>query len=281
MRCDLHVHTIHSGMCTVPVARRFCRESYTNPEQLHARLKRLGMDLVTVTDHDSVDAAEALRRHPDFFLSEEVTCTMPGGAEAHLAVYDITDHDHVELQRRRADLPALLAWCAERNLIVSVNHLFSGLTGRRNPSDYDWFRSFSHVETLNGAVIGRANRLAGQYARQFRKTGLGGSDAHTLASAGKAWTEVRGARTRQEFLDGIRAGHALARGSSGSYFRLTRDVLSICVSLFREKPAMLPLLPLAAGVPAVLLANYVSEALFASRQAMRTGLSTVGEVTLE
>ena len=49
MKCDLHVHTIHSGMCTVPGFRRICRESYNQPEAVYARLKDLGMDLVTST----------------------------------------------------------------------------------------------------------------------------------------------------------------------------------------------------------------------------------------
>ena len=44
------------------------------------------MDLVTVTDHDSIDAAERLRRHPDFFLSEEVSCLTPSGTELHVGV---------------------------------------------------------------------------------------------------------------------------------------------------------------------------------------------------
>ena len=89
MRCDLHVHTRHSGMCTVPVLRRVCRESYSEPEPVYDTLKRRGMDLVTVTDHDSIDAVETLRGRPDFFLSEEVSATSPDGTELHIGVYDI------------------------------------------------------------------------------------------------------------------------------------------------------------------------------------------------
>ena len=62
MKCDLHVHTVHSGMCTVPVLNRICRESYSSAQHVYETLKRRGMDLVTVTDHDSIDAAEVLRR---------------------------------------------------------------------------------------------------------------------------------------------------------------------------------------------------------------------------
>src|SRR5579864_3697932 len=138
MKCDLHVHTVHSGMCTVPVLNRICRESYSSAQQVYETLKRRGMDLVTVSDHDSIDAAEALRGHPDFFLSEEVTCHLPSGNELHIGVYDLTERQHVEIQRRRDDLPRLLAYLTSEDLFYSVNHAFSALTGRRSIEDYDW-----------------------------------------------------------------------------------------------------------------------------------------------
>src|SRR5690348_6111644 len=98
MRCDLHVHTRHSGMCTVPLLRRVCRESYSEPLAVYETLNRRGMDLVTVTDHDSIDAAEPLRRYPDFFLSEEVSAVSPSGTRLQVGVYDIQDRHHIEVQ---------------------------------------------------------------------------------------------------------------------------------------------------------------------------------------
>src|ERR1700730_10675906 len=110
MKCDMHVHTIHSGMCTVPGMRLICRESYNHPEALYEKLKGQGMDIVTVTDNASIDAVEALRRHPDFFLSEEVTCRLPSGTELHVGVYNITERQHIEIQRRRDDFLSLHAY---------------------------------------------------------------------------------------------------------------------------------------------------------------------------
>ena len=75
MRCDMHVHTRHSGMCTAPLLDRVCRESYNSPAAVYDELKRRGMDQVTVTGYDGIDAVEELRRRPDFFLSEELSCT--------------------------------------------------------------------------------------------------------------------------------------------------------------------------------------------------------------
>ena len=86
MRCDLHVHSTASGMCDTPGLTRICKESYNHPAEVYACAKRLGMSIVTLTDHDSIDAAEALRKYPDFFLSEEVTARMPTGTQIHLGV---------------------------------------------------------------------------------------------------------------------------------------------------------------------------------------------------
>jgi len=58
MRCALHVHTHASGSCNVPWLRRICRESYNEPLEAYRTLKARGMDLVTVTDHDSIGAVE-------------------------------------------------------------------------------------------------------------------------------------------------------------------------------------------------------------------------------
>src|SRR5437016_3241775 len=137
MRCDLHVHTLHSGMCEIPVLRRVVRESYNQPDEVYARLKSRGMDLVTVTDHDSIGASDALRSYPDFFLSEEVTCRMPGGSQVHLGVYDIAERDHDEIQRRADDFLSLVAYLRERRLFFSANHVFSSLTGVRHFADFE------------------------------------------------------------------------------------------------------------------------------------------------
>jgi len=270
MRCDLHVHTRHSGMCTVPVLNRVCRESYSEPRPLYDTLKRRGMDLVTVTDHDSIGAAEELHNHPDFFLSEEVTATTPDGTELHVGVYDIQERHHAEIQRRRADLPALCAYLGEQQLFFTINHVYSSLTGRRTEGDFALFsRHFPGMEALNGQIPELNNRHAGELAENWGKVTIGGSDAHTLASLGRTYTEVPGARTKTEFMDGLRAGRATLVGESGGYWKLTRAVWSLSSAMMRENRWTLLLSPLMALVPAVTLANCVREFAFVSRWAPR------------
>jgi predicted metal-dependent phosphoesterase TrpH len=251
-------------MCTVPVLSRVCRESYNEPAELYELLKRRGMDLVTVTDHDSIDAAEELRRHDDFFLSEEVTVTMPSGTEMHAGVYGITEEDHAELQSRRTDVESLLAYAGECRLFVTVNHIYSSLTGKRTEDDFAVFaRDFHGVEGINGQILACANKLAMEFAARFDKPVIGGSDAHTLRCAGKTYTEVSGASNAAEFLTGLRRGHCEPHGESGDYWKLTSAVLGIGASLIRTNPRMLLASGLFAAAPVVTFGNYIREIAFA------------------
>ena len=242
-------------MCTIPLLRRVCRESYNEPLAVYEKLKRLGMDLVTMTDHDSIDAAEALRSRPDFFLSEEVTCKLPSGTELHVGVYDITERDHVEIaappQRFRI---AGARGCDERNLFFSANHVFSSLTGRRAPEDFRAVsnRAFPALETRNGHMLARAN---GNAAGAGRLGGAGRSGRQRRARHGARWaardTVVPRARTKAG-IPGRRcgAGQGRVRGETGGFWKLTRDVLAIGRTMVRENPWTLPLAPLGVAVPA-------------------------------
>ncbi len=265
MHCDMHVHTLHSGMCTIPVLKHFCRECYTAPEELYSRLKQRGMGLITVTDHDSIDASEFLRHHPDFFLSEEVTVHLPSGCEAHIGVYDITEAQHHELQRRASDMPRLLAFLEQERLLYSVNHMFSGLTGRRMEEDFLLFAEhFPAIETLNGAMPSRSNRAAHLACHSLGRISIGGSDSHGFLSLGRVSTEVPGARNKDEFFSGLRARRSRVNGRSGNYFRLSAELLTIAGGLFRDKPWSLGLAPLIALIPLVSLINYGCEVTFES-----------------
>jgi predicted metal-dependent phosphoesterase TrpH len=258
-------------MCTIPLLNRICRESYSDPEAVYQTLKRRGMDLVTVTDHDSIDAAEQLRRYPDFFLSEEVTCITPSGTEIHTGVYGIEERDHIELQRRRKDVPALAAYLDERKIFFSINHVFSSLTGRRTDLDFLLFQElFPALETLNGQIPGINNSTAALLARDWRKAVVGGSDAHTLAALGHTYTDVPSADGIRSFLHGLRRGHANTHGASGNVLKLTGAVARIGFALVAEHPWMALLAPLLLPVvPMVTLVNYACEILFERKWSQR------------
>jgi predicted metal-dependent phosphoesterase TrpH len=268
VKCDLHVHSYFSGQCTTPVVNKICRESYSDPEEVYSLLGQRGMDLITLTDHDSVDGAEALRRYSNFFVSEELTCHMPSGTQIHIGVYDLNERQHAQLQQRRNDLVALLMYLTERKLFFSINHFFSSLTGARAHDDFEWFLEyFPAIEIRNGHMLEQQNAHAAHLAKQWKKIGIGGSDAHALPSAGTAYTEVPGARDKEEFFAGLRAGLGRVRGESGCFLKLTRDVFVIAAEMMREKQWTALLSPIALLIPVAIFLNYRNESKFSRRWA--------------
>ena len=235
MRCDLHVHSWHSGRADVPVLEHVGRECYSDPSHVYEQAMRRGMDLVTLTDHDSIEGALLLAPRPNTFVSEEVTVLLPGGRQLHVNVFDISESQHVAIQARRRDAEGLFAYLAEERIPASVNHLFSALTGDRELADLRLpLGRLPLIEALNGSMPRRHNESARRVGRAAGMAGVGGSDAHSLAHVARAWTAVPGARTRADFLDGLRQGLTLPSGRSGSYARLTSEVVRIFAAGYAE-----------------------------------------------
>jgi len=226
------------------------------------------MSLFTLTDHDEIEGSEKLRRYPNFFLSEELTCRMPSGTEVHIGVYDIHERQHVQLLERRNDLVSLLMYLSERRIFFSVNHVFSSITGHRDLDDFIWFQNyFPALETHNSHMLETSNAHAANLARRWDKIGIGGSDAHALSSVGTAYTEVPGARDKEEFFLGLKAGQGRVAGESGCFSKLTRDVFLIAFEMMREKAWTALLTPLAVLVPVITYWNYRDERAFSRKWA--------------
>ena len=263
MRCDLHVHTKASGMFNAPGLKHLCQECYSEPLEVYDLLKHRGMTSITITDHDSLDGSESLRSRPDFFLSEEVTVRMPSGTEAHLGVHNITERDHIEIQRRAKDFVSLLMYLTERKLFFSVNHVFSGLTGRREAEDFAWFESYVPAyEARNGQMWRKGNESAAHLAARLGKIAVAGSDAHAPSGVGLTYTEVPGAQTTDEFFAGLRSGWGRVAGEHGSYRRITADVFSIIGSFFADKPWTSVLAPIVPLVPIFSAGHWLNEIRF-------------------
>jgi hypothetical protein len=97
----------------------------------------------------------------------------------------------------------------------------------------------------------------------------------------RAYTVVRGARDKAEFLDGLRRAATIPCGGSGSYARLTADIFRIVSGGVREAmhadtPAsmargagLLAALPLGALVPLATLVQTVKERVWAAQMFAR------------
>jgi predicted metal-dependent phosphoesterase TrpH len=236
MKLDTHVHTWHSGYSSIRPLRTIMRESYNTPEGVYRMTRERGMDLVTITDHDTISGALEVAARPDVIVGCEVTAAFPDDAtDVHLNVFGLTPETFAEVDRFRHDVRELLPYLQRERLFVSLNHVGSTVAGRLTAAHVaallPWMNA---IEVINGSRKPVQNRTAASLAAATGKTGIAGSDAHHRRGVGYTWTEVPGARTRDEFLAGLREGRAVIGGRHGSYFTMAEDILRFSGSFYRE-----------------------------------------------
>lgn len=232
MRADLHVHSWFSTE-NRDIEFLRSRDCYSAPDDVYRTARARGMDLVTITDHDTFDGCrEFLDRHPDaadFIPGEEVSCRFPAGdIEVHLGVYGMTEALHRQLQPLRRNVFEVTACLREAGVFFALNHLFHFYRGQTSLESYlRLLQAVPALEARNGAMCDGHNLLIEQIARSASLSQVGGSDAHTLRRVGRTWTEVPGARNAAEFLEGLRAGTCRAGGAHGGTLALAGDVYGV------------------------------------------------------
>ncbi len=242
-RADLHVHTRHSRLEIFPVLG--ARDCYSAPREVYRRAKARGMDLVTFTDHDTIDGCLELLDEEgelsDFFISEEVSSRDPRtGCRLHVSVYAINEEQHAEIQRLRDDIRVLLSYLDREAIPVALNHIASSLPGGSVPVPdlVDLAAAFPLLETRNGAQGRQSNHLASGLAELLERGGTcvgrtGGSDAHTCRRVGWAWTEAA-ARDRDSFLTELRNRRVFPRGESARLHSILGDVYDVVLAYYRD-----------------------------------------------
>ena len=90
-KVDLHVHSRYSNKPSYWALRKFrCPESFTSPQFIYETCKKIGMDYVTITDHNCIRGALEIAHHPDTFISSELTAYFPeDGCKVHVVALDI------------------------------------------------------------------------------------------------------------------------------------------------------------------------------------------------
>ncbi len=117
-RVDFHIHSYASNVTDYYAANRFAiPESYSDPIATYKALKGCGMDLVTLTDHNSIDGVlEMLAKGlPDVFISAEMTTTFPeDGCNIHVTIANVTEAQFREADRLRPNVYEMLAYLEDQ-----------------------------------------------------------------------------------------------------------------------------------------------------------------------
>ena len=239
MKADLHCHSCYSGYAKIMPALH-ARDCYSRPEDVYRVARARGMDLVCLTDHDTLDGGLAfLDAHPDtpdFILGEEIECRVPDapGLRVHLGAVGMTERAHRDLQPLRDNAFDVAEYLRTQDIFFSVNHLF--LLYRDELPAERYVREMialgaPGLEVHNGAASRAHNALVGAIADALGRggrpvTSIGGSDAHTLRWVGSSYTETP-SRTREEFLADLCAGRSRVGGQHGGRARAFSEIYGV------------------------------------------------------
>ena len=218
-RVDLHCHSTASEISKLGIQRNLgLPECATPPREVYDLAKRRGMDLVTITDHDTIDGCLAIADRPDVFISEELTAWFEGEQQAvHVLCFGISPADHEWLQAHNRDLEACASYLHENEIACSLAHPFYAVEAPLTPAHRRRLAQLFPVwETRNGSRARELNMPAAIYIETHGGTGTGGSDDHAGVDIGRTYTETPPAATPEQFLRHIREGRAEAHGEQGS-----------------------------------------------------------------
>lgn len=150
---DLHVHSVFSNRPKEFMLKAIqTGECYTAPQKVYEICRERGMDMVTLTDHDTIEGALEIAHLPGVFLSEEVTAFFPeDGLSVHVVALDITEAQHAEIQRVRENVYDLASYLGSERIPHYLAHPLSEVRQPLTP----WHLQrllllFKHLEGRNG-----------------------------------------------------------------------------------------------------------------------------------
>ncbi|MDX2147688.1 MAG: glycosyltransferase [Planctomycetota bacterium] len=274
VRVDAHCHSnASSGPAAAVLGLIGCPECYSEPEQVYDQAIARGMDLVALTDHDTIDGAMHLveRGFPNVVVGEEVTVYFPEDrCKLHVLVWNLTPalHEEIDNQGLRSDVYLFAHWLRDRNLAHSLAHpLYI-----QNHKLTRWHVErcallFKGFETLNGAHSGTHRSVLDEYLarlspgsvhrliqdhnlepvwpRIWEKARTGGSDDHGLLNVGRTWTAVpfdaatdpNALLDPREFFKAVMAGKSQPGGVAGHSSLLAHQLTTVGAQYYAEKVA--------------------------------------------
>ena len=258
-RADLHVHSRYSDT-SGSAGLRFLRksESFTEPLDLYRAQRARGMDLVTITDHNTLAGSLAIADLPGTFLSTEFDTWFPEeGARVHVVALGLDEATFAEAAKACPSVYDLVACLREADVTHYLAHPLFDMTGRLTPETVErMLLLFNVLEGRNGARTGRCNGLLRAIVETltpeqlwamaerhgiepygdtpWRKGLVGGSDDHSGLFSASAYTTAGGDGTAEGFLRAVAAGDCDHAGADGDARLLAHSIYAASFWRIRE-----------------------------------------------
>ncbi|MEM0373438.1 MAG: PHP domain-containing protein [Sulfolobaceae archaeon] len=181
MSADFHTHTIYS-------------DGKESPRLMIEYAKKVGVDIIAITDHDTTRAFKSLEKN-----------------EAIPGIEVTSNHGHIILlcefppQPNSTKVEFLIDYAKENNCIIFPSHPFDIF--RKGIGNFIYSYKFSAIEVYNPKAPNSANKKAYEVSLQLNLPGLSNSDSHIKESLGSAYNIIDSSENRiEEILEAIRKG---------------------------------------------------------------------------
>jgi glycosyltransferase involved in cell wall biosynthesis len=251
MKVDLHLHSSHSKRSSQWVLQKIgCPESFSQPSQLYQLVRQKGMDMVTLTDHNTLGGCLDIAHLEGVFLSEEVTAYFPeDGCKVHVLVWDINEAVHGDLMKARQNVFELIAYLQGNDIMHALAHPLFSINNRLKVEHFEKLLLLFKAFELNGARDGLQNRILKEvldslnpplmerlmakhglvpgFADPWQKVLVAGSDDHSSLNPTRMYTEVADAHDLDGFWRGLATGRAQVRGRASTPLTLAHNLYAI------------------------------------------------------
>ncbi len=264
LRIDLHVHSRHSTRPSQWVLQRMgCPESFTTPRMIYDIARQRGMDLVTITDHNTIAGALEIAHLPGAFVSEEITTYFPEDrCKLHVLAYRVTEAQHAEFQRLRDNVYDLAAYLRAEGIVHVLAHPLFAVNGKLTLGHFERALLLFNTLELNGSRDGFQNSALRQIAaaltpeamellaerhdiaphgpEPWKKALVAGSDDHSSLGIAGMHTWLPGEASVENVLQRIPAGEGIVRGEPATPWHMARNLSGIAYQFFKSRAGRLP-----------------------------------------
>ena len=183
LKADFHIHT------------KYSMDSQSELEDIIKRCQKLGINCISVADHDAVEGGlKMLEIAPFKVIVAEEILTFSGEVMGMFLKERIASGIPLEIA---------IAAIKEQGGLVSIPHPFDPVRGLRLNADElnQLAPQIDLIEVFNARVLSaQTNSKARNFAREHNLPGIAGSDAHTISEIGNVFVELNDFNTPAEFL---------------------------------------------------------------------------------
>ena len=190
MIIDTHIHE-----------KTFSSDSFISLKEIVDKAKRMGLDGICITDHESNGLKEIAQEY-----SKKTNFLIMVGAEILTHEGDITVFGLENLPKEKVHAQQLVDMANKVGGITISAHPF-----RHNNRGMGKFiknvQGLSGIEAFNGSTFPHHNLYAYGLSSELSIPALGASDAHTIDAIGKYATLIPGnIRDEKDFIEAVKSG---------------------------------------------------------------------------